>query len=122
MTKKILIVDDDADLANLLADRLQDNGYAVVVAHDAAQGVRYAHEEHPDLIILDIMMPAGGGISTFNNLGISTHTSRIPVVIITAYDTEEVRKKVMDMGAKDFFTKPFKMEDILVKIEKVLKK
>jgi len=122
LAQKILIIDDDVNIANLLKERLNEHEYDVVVAHDAFQGIKLAHDESPDLIILDIMLPGGGGITTFKNLSISANTASIPVIFITAYDTEEVRRNVMGMGAKDFFTKPFKMDDILLKINNVLKK
>lgn len=120
MPSKILIVDDDVDLANLLAERLKEHEYDIVVAHDGFQAIKLAHSERPDIILLDILMPAGGGINTFKNLASSEHTVGIPVIFITAYDTEEIRQNVLNMGAKDFFAKPFKMEEILKKIENVV--
>jgi DNA-binding response OmpR family regulator len=121
MSKKILVVDDDLVLADLLEERLREHAYTVVVAHDTEQGVRFAHNEKPDIIILDIMMPAGGGIIAYENLKLFSDTKEIPIIFISAHDTNELKQKLFDMGAKDFITKPFKIEVILEKIEAVLK-
>jgi DNA-binding response OmpR family regulator len=120
MPKKILIVDDDKQIALLLASRLRANAYEILVAYDAVQAVIKAFREKPDLILLDIKMPAGGGISVLDNLMNSAKTSVIPVIIVTAYPSPEVQKKVMEMGAVGFISKPFKAEEVLSKIREVL--
>jgi DNA-binding response OmpR family regulator len=79
-----------------------------------------AHEEKPDLIILDIMMPAGNGLSVFKNLQDSVATAFIPVIFLTACASEETRKQALEMGAKDFLTKPFNAEELLLKVKKAL--
>src|SRR4030066_122900 len=120
MAKKILIVDDDKQIALLLASRLKANQYEVVVAYDAMQAVAKALREKPDLILLDIKMPAGSGISVMDNLRNSAATSVIPVIVITAYPSPEIQQKVIEMGAVDFISKPFKAEDVLSRIRKAL--
>jgi DNA-binding response OmpR family regulator len=120
MAKKILIVDDDQQIVLLLASRLKANKYEIAVAYDAIQAVAKAFSEKPDLILLDIKMPAGGGISVMDNLRNSAATSVIPVIVITAYPNPEIQQKVLEMGAVDFISKPFKAEDVLSRIRKAL--
>ena len=120
MAKKILIVDDDKQIVLLLASRLKANKYEIVVAYDAMQAVAKAFTEKPDLILLDIKMPGGSGISVMDNLSNSAETAITPVIVITAYPSPEIQQKVKEMGAVDFISKPFKAEDILPRIRRAL--
>jgi DNA-binding response OmpR family regulator len=81
--KKILIVDDERDIVKVLVIRLESSGYEVISAFDGAQGVFMAHKENPDLIILDIRMPAGDGFSVAERLKRSSHTWTIPIIFLT---------------------------------------
>lgn len=120
MAKKILIVDDDKQIALLLASRLKANKYEIAVAYDAMQAVAKAFSEKPDLILLDMKMPAGSGISVMDNLRNAPDLAVIPIIIITAYSSPEIQQKVKEMGAVDFISKPFKVEDVLSRIRKAL--
>jgi DNA-binding response OmpR family regulator len=120
MAKKILIVDDDKQIVLLLASRLKANQYEIVVAYDAVQAVAKAFSEKPDLILLDIKMPAGGGESVMENLKNSANTMAIPIIIITADPRLGTHLKVMEMGAVDVISKPFKAEEVLSSIRKAL--
>ena len=120
MPKKILIVDDEPNIVRLLASRLKANKYDVMAAYDGVQAVRIAHEEMPDLIILDIRMPAGGGMTVCDNLKSSVDTTFIPIIFITAHPSDELKKKADDLGAVDFIPKPFDAEDLLAKVKKAL--
>jgi two-component system response regulator VicR len=120
MAKKILIVDDDKQIALLLASRLKANAYEIVLAYDAVQAVAKAFREKPDLILLDIKIPAGGGISVMDNLRNSAETVITPIIIITAYPSPEIQQKVIEMGAVGFISKPFKAEDVLLRIRTAL--
>ncbi|MFH1769017.1 MAG: response regulator [Candidatus Omnitrophota bacterium] len=119
--KKILVADDDVNIVQLIASRLKREKYNVIAAYDGMQAVNIAHEQRPDLIILDIKMPAGGGMSVYDDLKMSSHTALIPVVFITAYSSSEIKEKVLNMGARDFIAKPFNSEDLLLKVERALK-
>jgi CheY-like chemotaxis protein len=90
------------------------------VAYDAVQAVAKAFREKPDLILLDIKMPAGGGISVMENLRNSADTAATPVIVITAFPSSEIQQKAKEMGAVDFISKPFKAEDVLSKIRQAL--
>ena len=121
MAKKILIVDDEPKIIRLLATRLKAQNYDVIAAYDSVQAVKMAHECKPDLIILDIRMPAGGGMTAFNNLKMSVDTMIIPIIFLTADQSEETRKKALEMGAEDFLTKPFDGELLVEKVKAILK-
>jgi DNA-binding response OmpR family regulator len=121
MPKKILIVDDEPQIALLLNSRLRANGYQVLVAYDAIQGFREAITELPDLILLDIRMPAGGGVAVFDNVQNNVKTALIPVIFMTAHPNEDIEKACLASGAVDFIAKPFDPEDVLAKVKKALK-
>ena len=120
MGKKILIVDDEPQIVQLLSQRLRANGYETFGAYDSYQCLKMAKEVSPDLILLDIKMPAGGGIMAFNNLKASTYTSVIPIIFITANNSDEVKERVMELGADGFFAKPFNSVDLLNKIKTLI--
>ncbi len=120
MKKKILVVDDEAQIVRLLTLRLQANNYDVVVAYDGYQCIQMAKEENPDLLLLDIKMPMGGGIKAFENLRSNTNTENIPVIFITAFPSVEVKKQVIEMGADGFIAKPFGSEELLNKIRSII--
>ena len=120
MPKKILVVDDELNVLKVIASRLKANNYDVVTASDGTFAVKKALQEKPDLIILDIKMPAGGGISVFENLRRLDNTMMTPVIFITAHPTEEIKKQVLEMGAEDFVAKPFDPDDLLAKVRKAL--
>ena len=120
MKKKILIVDDEPGIVNLLSMRLKAKGYEVFEAFDGLQCVKIAEEEMPDLILLDIKMPHMSGIKAFNKLIQMDITKNIPVVFMTAYPKLEVKNQVAFMGAKGFISKPFISEDLESIVEWIL--
>jgi len=119
MKKKILIVDDEPSIVRLLSKRLKVNGYETFVAEDSYQCIKRAREEKPDLILLDMKMPAGGGLVAFENLKASVYTSTIPVIFVTAQPEEEVKKQVMELGADGFIAKPFNGVDLLNTVKEI---
>ena len=121
MAKKILIVDDEPQIAMLLNARLRANHYEVLVAYDAMQGFQIAVRTIPDLILLDLRMPAGGGGGLFENLQKNIQTTLIPVIFITAHGNDDIEKACRDSGAVDFIRKPFDPDDVLRKVRKALK-
>ncbi len=120
MKKKILIVDDELLIVRLLAIRLKSNGYETFVAIDGYQALKMARDVEPDLILLDLKMPAGGGVHALENLKSLRYTITIPIIIITALPEEKVKKLTMEMGADGFFSKPFKSVELLKKIEELI--
>ena len=121
MKNKILVVDDEPQIVRLLSLRLKAKNFDVISAYDGYQCVKVAKAELPDLILLDIKMPLGGGIKAFEKMKSISSTSEIPVIFITAFPTVEVNKLVMDMGAEDFVSKPFNSDQLIDKINKILK-
>lgn len=91
MLNKILIVDDVHEIVSLLTHRLKAKEYETFAAHDGYQCIKIAIEVKPDLILLDLEMPAGGGVTAFEKLKSSVYTSTIPIIFITAYPEEEVK-------------------------------
>ena len=120
MKKKILIVDDMPSIVRLLSKRLNASGFETFVANDGYQCTKMAKEVKPDLILLDLEMPAGGGINAFENLKASAYTSTIPIIFITSFPGEEVKKLIMELGADGFFPKPFKFVELLKKIKELI--
>jgi len=120
MKKKVLVVDDETQIVRLLSLRLQANNYEVALAYDGYQCIQMARIEKPDLILLDIKMPMGGGVKAFENLRADKLTEKIPVIFITAYPTSEVKKQVLEMGAEGFISKPFDSEELMSKIRSTI--
>ena len=120
MSKKILVVDDEPQIVRLLSLRLKANNFDVISAYDGYQCVQVAKLELPDLILLDIKMPLGGGIKAFENLKDIKATNSIPVIFITAFPSIKVKNQVMEMGAEDFISKPFNSDVLIEKINTIL--
>lgn len=123
MGKKILIVDDEKDWAHTMAIRLERAGYQAEVAFDPAQAMERAVNSKPDLMLLDIMMPAGGGLKVLENMRSRMKTFSIPVIIITGMDADKETKEAEEkFGISGYFMKPVDMEVLLVKLKEVLAK
>jgi DNA-binding response OmpR family regulator len=120
MAKKILIVEDENELVFGLTTLLKSLGYLVIAANDSLFGVALAHKEKPDLIILDLGLPAGGGFYVLENLKKSTSTFDIPILILTAQQQMGLEEKVKQMGAAAFFNKPFDPKLLQTKIKEIL--
>jgi DNA-binding response OmpR family regulator len=118
--KKILVIDDMPNIVTMLKARLEASGYEVIAAFDGQQGLTCAYAEKPDLIILDIVMPAGGGYSVYARLKMSPKTRPIPVIFLTAKDRPEDMARAYKLGAQYYVKKPYKPEMLLETIKKVL--
>lgn len=116
--KKVLVVDDDKDFLFLMARKISEDGYQVFTALDGIQALKLAYNEIPDVIILDIMLPAGGGISILKKLKGSTKTHVIPVIAITASDDPGIKEEALENNAAEFMIKPFSPEELIEKIWK----
>ena len=118
--KKILIIDDEPDFVRVVQLRLETAGYEVLVAFDGTQGVSSAHKEKPDLIILDIMMPAMHGHRVCEALKKSSKTWTIPTVYLTAKGSKADEELAYKLGAEHFLTKPYDPQVLLETIKKAL--
>ncbi|MBS1332164.1 MAG: response regulator transcription factor [Christensenellaceae bacterium] len=116
---KILIVEDEVKIARFVTLELEHEGYEVKAAHDGRTGLGLCESWQPDLMILDLMLPELSGIEVCRRL---RQTSDVPIIMLTAKD--DVSDKVMglDMGADDYMTKPFAIEELLARIRVNLKK
>ena len=118
--KKILIADDEAQLALALKIRLQSVGYKVVTVSDGQQALELVTQEKPDLVILDVLMPVMDGYSCLRELNTRFGRGKIPVIILTA---RERMKDLFELeGVEDYVVKPFDHEDLLIRIDRVFKR
>jgi len=118
--KRILVVDDEADVAKVIQIRLTANGYEVLSACDGPEGLELAQKEKPDLILLDILMPDMDGFQTLEKLKRDSQTKSIPVIMLTAQSQLNDVTKATNLGAEDYIVKPFDSIAMLVKIKKAL--
>lgn len=116
----ILVADDDEDLLGALDFVLKQKGYNVEQAKDGAETIVKTRKLKPDLILLDIMMPDLDGFTTCRELKNKEETKRIPIIMLTARGEAEDIKTAFKAGANDYIVKPFMMEKVLGKIEKLL--
>ncbi len=120
--KKILIVDDERDIIKALTIRLRGAGYEIVTAFDGAQGIFMAHKEQPDLIILDVRMPAGDGFSVAEKLKQARNTLPIPVIFLTGSPEKDSEERAMTLGARFYVKKPYDPEELLDAVRRALEK
>jgi len=118
----ILIIEDERDLAGLIAFNLEKEGYKTVIATDGVEGLDTAARVMPDLVLLDLMLPGMLGTEVCKNLKKIEKTSRIPVIMLTAKG-EEIDKVVgFEVGADDYVVKPFSTRELLLRVKAVLRR
>ena len=118
--KKILVADDEEQLALALKIRLQSHGYEVVTVKNGQEAVEQAAKDRPDLVVLDVLMPVMDGYSCLRELNTRFGRGKIPVIILTARDR---MKDLFELeGVEDYVIKPFDHEDLLVRIGRVFKR
>lgn len=122
MAKKILLVDDEADIVALVETRLKANGYQVISALDGQAGLAMAKKEKPDLIILDLMLPKMIGYKVCGLLKKDVRYAKIPIILFTAKAQEEDFQLGQEVGANAYITKPFHPQELLAKIEELIGK
>ncbi|MFA5263911.1 MAG: response regulator transcription factor [Opitutaceae bacterium] len=120
--QKILVVDDEADVANLLAFNLKAKGFTVQTLNHAIQVLSTVRAFMPDLIILDIMMPELNGIQICRMLQADPLLKRIPVIFLTAKTDEQDRIQGLEAGADDYVCKPFSPRELLLRVQSVLRR
>lgn len=120
--QRILIVEDEVDIADLIMFNLQRAGYEVLKTHDGITGTEIAIRERPDLIVLDLMLPGRDGYSVFREIRRDARTSRIPVIMLTARAQTEDRIQGLEAGADDYLTKPFSPKELVLRVNAILKR
>lgn len=119
-TKKILIIDDQLEVRELIAVTLSAPEFTVLRASNGRDGIQIAKKQSPDLILLDISMPQYDGIATCKTLKRDDETKRIPIIFLTARQAREDVRKAIDAGGVDYITKPFSPENLHARVRKVL--
>jgi len=119
MQPKILVVDDEPAVTNLLSYNLRKASYAVLTAADGREALALARESQPDLILLDLMLPGVDGLEVCREL---RKTRDVPIIMLTALGEEIDRVVGLELGADDYVTKPFSVRELLARIKAVLRR
>ena len=119
MNKTILIIEDEKSIQNIIKAFLEDEGYSVILADDGVEGIAKFHENNPDLVLLDLMLPKVDGFAVCEILRKET---KVPIIMLTALDDDDNQMRGFDVLADDYITKPFSMPLVLRRIEAVLRR
>ena len=120
--EKILVVDDEENIAELISYNLTSNGYKVIIANNGNDAVKLAVEEKPKLILLDLMIPGKDGYDVCKEIRSNSEIRNTPIIMLTA-KSEELDKIVgLELGADDYITKPFSVRELLARVKAVLRR
>ena len=122
MSRKILVVEDEAPIREMISFVLEQNGFNAIEASDIEQALDKIHEPYPDLILLDWMLPGGTGVSLAKKLKQNEYTRNIPVIMLTARSDEDDKVKGFDAGVDDYVTKPFSPKELIARIKAVIRR
>jgi CheY-like chemotaxis protein len=120
VTKKILIIDDDKDWVWMFGLRLRNEGYKAEAAFDSVQAITQTINLKPDLVLLDIVMPAGDGIGVLEKLRENAKTFNIPVIVVTAIKDKVIKEAAEKLGISGYFVKPVDVDKLIEKLKEVL--
>lgn len=121
-TRTLLIVEDDADIRELLRFNLAREGFVVLEAEDGSKGLELAKKHLPCLVILDVMLPNMNGFDVCRSLRADTTTASIPVLVLTALGEEMDRVVGLSLGADDYVVKPFSMRELILRVKAILRR
>jgi CheY-like chemotaxis protein len=116
----ILIADDDPDIVTLIRDLLEFEGFQTVSAYEGVRAIEIVHKRKPDLILLDLQMPAGTGQSVLENIRTVPDTKKIPVIVLTGLQASDLEEECLALGAQAFIRKPYERELLLAKIRQLI--
>ena len=119
--QRILIVDDEPHIVQMLDINVRNHGYASICATDGEQALEYVHTYHPDVVLLDVMMPKMDGIEVCRRLKTDPSTRSIPVIMVSAKSEEHDRIEGLKGGADDYVTKPFNLQELFLRIAAALR-
>lgn len=122
MKQTIIVLEDDADIANLVRHHLQLAGFNVKVCDNGDQVIPQARKQLPTLFLLDVMVPGGSGFEVCRRIREARDLARIPIIFLTAKAGEEDRVRGLDLGADDYITKPFGMRELSARVRAVLRR
>ncbi|MCX7884103.1 MAG: response regulator transcription factor [Caloramator sp.] len=120
--EKILIIDDESNIVELIKYNLEMNGYKVLYAYDGNEGLNIAREQNPDLILLDIMLPQMDGFDVCKEIKKDKEIEHIPIIMLTAKGEEFDKILGLELGADDYITKPFSVRELLARIKAVMRR
>ena len=119
---KILLVEDETDILNLLKYNFQSQGYSTLTAQNGNQAIEMVEDHHPDAIVLDLMLPGKSGEEVARVLKNKESTKHIPIIMLTAKGEEEDRITGLEIGADDYMVKPFSPRELMLRVQAVLKR
>ncbi len=122
MSKKILIIEDDTDILNLIDWHLQSEGYTTIKEINGSEGLEAAIKERPDLVILDLMLPGMDGLEICKTLKRNEATESMPVIMLTAKGEEVDRVVGFEIGADDYMVKPFSPRELILRIRAIFRR
>jgi two-component system phosphate regulon response regulator PhoB len=122
LMQKILVVEDEVDIADLIRYNLERAGYQVLKAHDGITATELVLKERPDLVVLDLMLPGRNGVGVFKEMKRDMRTSQIPVIMLTARAQTEDRIQGLELGADDYMTKPFSPKELVLRVNAILRR
>lgn len=120
--EKILIVEDEPDIVRMLEYNLKKEGFRTVCASGGGEGLRRVEREHPDIVLLDLMLPEIDGLEVCRRLRQNPDTAGIPVIMLTAKGRETDKIVGLELGADDYITKPFSVAELIARIKAVLRR
>lgn len=119
---KILIVDDEEDIVNLIAYNLEREGYSTVKTFDGEAALKILQTQRPDLMILDLMLPKMSGLDICRNVRRNPSTAALPIIMLTAKSDEIDKVTGLEIGADDYVTKPFSVRELIARVHSVLRR
>jgi len=122
MKERVLIVEDELDIARVLDYNLAKEGYKTIVVHDGEAGLEAAVRKKPDLILLDLMLPGIDGLAVCRQLKQDRATADVPVIMLTAKSEESDKIVGLELGADDYMTKPFSPRELLARVKALLRR
>jgi two-component system alkaline phosphatase synthesis response regulator PhoP len=122
MNEKVMVVEDERDIARMVEYNLKKEGYRPVLVQDGSYAALTAAREKPDLILLDLMLPGLDGLEVCRRLKADARTSRIPIIMLTAKGEESDKVLGLGLGADDYVTKPFSLKELLARVQAVLRR
>lgn len=120
MRKKILFIEDETELVDLMRKRLETNNYQMIAAYDGEEGLKKVEQEKPDLILLDVVLPKIDGLELCRRLKTDPETKSIPIIIVTGSGGKDLPERCLAANADDLIIKPFEAKELLEKIKKFI--
>ncbi len=120
MARTILAVDDETDVTMIVRTALESEGFAVLTAHNGPDALALAREHHPDLLLLDVMMPGMSGFDVLRELKAKEETATIPVIMLTGVSERSKIAEAITSGTSYYIVKPFEFHDLIAKVKEVI--